>query len=103
MFPVKPLNDPLHKTEPALSFLLSFILFISAAQAIKAQVSDPISYKNAAISTADVYATQAGLETLRKGGNAIEAAVAVQFALAVTLPRAGNIGGGGFMMLRLAN
>ena len=49
------------------------------------------------------YATQAGIETLEKGGNAIDAAIAVQFALAVTLPRAGNIGGGGFMMLHLAS
>lgn len=86
-----------------LPFLLPFIFFISAAEVIEAQVSDPIPYKNAAISTADAYATQAGIETLQKGGNAIDAAVAVQFALAVTLPRAGNIGGGGFMMLRLAN
>src|SRR6056297_4300361 len=66
-----------------------------------AQVAAPVTYDNAVISSADGYATQAGIETLHKGGNAIDAAIAVQFALAVTLPRAGNIGGGGLMMLHL--
>ena len=55
------------------------------------------------VATAHQSATQVGLDILKKGGNAFDAAIAVQFALATVYPQAGNIGGGGFAIFRLAD
>lgn len=55
------------------------------------------------VATTDAYATRIGLDVLQRGGNAVDAAVAVGFALAVVHPQAGNIGGGGFAIIRLAD
>jgi gamma-glutamyltranspeptidase / glutathione hydrolase len=64
---------------------------------------NPVRAKQGMVVTANELATNIGVEILKKGGNAIDAAVGVGYALAVTFPVAGNIGGGGFMVIHLAD
>nr|WP_228497402.1 MULTISPECIES: gamma-glutamyltransferase [Shewanella] len=71
-------------------------IFSSAATA------QPVYAKHAMVASQEALASQIGVDILKQGGNAVDAAVAVGYALAVTLPRAGNIGGGGFMLVHLA-
>ena len=62
----------------------------------------PVFAQQAMVASQEALATRVGVDILKRGGNAVDAAVAVGFALAVTLPRAGNLGGGGFMMVHSA-
>ncbi len=84
-------------------------LFLAAGTPAEAQRGSlqiqpvkPVTARHGMVVAQEELATRIGVEVLRRGGNAVDAAVAVGFALAVTYPRAGNIGGGGFMLIHLA-
>ncbi len=83
--------------------VLAIAAFCAAAQLVCAQGLKPVHAKRAMVVSIHPEAAEVGAEIMRQGGNAVDAAVAVGFALAVVHPSAGNIGGGGFMLLRKAN
>lgn len=83
--------------------LVLILVTVPYSDVVLAQVGWTKAYDHAVVVTAEKHASEIGNQILKEGGNAVDAAVAVQFALAVTLPRAGNIGGGGFMVLHLSD
>jgi gamma-glutamyltranspeptidase/glutathione hydrolase len=91
------------------ALILATAIITQAAQAQEPVISEhqsifhPIVGRHGMVSSQEATASRIGLDILRQGGNAVDAAVAVGFALAVTLPKAGNLGGGGFMLVHLAD
>jgi gamma-glutamyltranspeptidase/glutathione hydrolase len=82
--------------------LVSGLVLVASHGSMAASVA-PVAAENGMVVTAQHLATQVGVDVLRHGGNAVDAAVAVGYALAVVYPAAGNLGGGGFMTLQLAD
>src|SRR5215470_4276203 len=82
-----------------ITVLISTALLLAPLEAAR----QPLRAKRGMVVAMESIAADVGVSVLEKGGNAVDAAVAVGFALAVTHPFAGNLGGGGYMLIRLAD
>src|SRR5262245_22894287 len=85
------------------AFLAIIVEAFACASLSLAFTEQPVTGKNGMVVTSQRIASEVGLDILKQGGNAVDAAVAVGYALAVVNPCCGNIGGGGFATLRLAD
>src|ERR671918_304373 len=80
-----------------------FAVLLLFTVSVHAASREPVRAKSTMVASTSEIASRIGADVMRRGGNAVDAAVAVGLALAVTWPSAGNLGGGGFMLIRKAD